>query len=62
MVEYLVWMDTDLGFRDNTSLIRFFCRYLQSAPLLDMDEKEIEVKYTDIHGLIIRLPSFVMNS
>ncbi|KAI9351118.1 hypothetical protein DFJ73DRAFT_376950 [Zopfochytrium polystomum] len=51
IVSYLNWIHEEFGFRDTTALVRFFCRFLQSVPFIDMDEEEMELRQQIVGSL-----------
>jgi hypothetical protein len=62
VVEYLNWVVEEYGFRDNTQVVRVFCRYLQNSIFMPCDSVEEEVDNHKKHwflGAKLNVTSFV---
>ncbi|KAI8616193.1 hypothetical protein BC830DRAFT_221057 [Chytriomyces sp. MP71] len=54
--QYMTWIFEEFGCRDTTTLLRFFCRYLQTNPYVDLEPeelmfRELVIKYLPKFGL-----------
>ncbi|KAI9330745.1 hypothetical protein BDR26DRAFT_871157, partial [Obelidium mucronatum] len=54
MLDYITWMFEEFGNKDTTLLIRYFCRYLQCNPYLEIEADEVRLRT----NLINYLPKF----
>ncbi|KAJ3333314.1 hypothetical protein HDU76_009468 [Blyttiomyces sp. JEL0837] len=51
IVDYIKWIQEEFGLRDTTPIVRFFCKYLQSIPFIQMTEIEMELRYLILDSL-----------
>ncbi|KAJ3246359.1 hypothetical protein HDU78_007261 [Chytriomyces hyalinus] len=42
--QYLTWMFEQFGSRDTTSIVRFFCKFLQKNPYMDLESDELMLR------------------